>query len=117
MGVLEHVLVWWCRRRPAAVYLDPAAESLTEVRRREADQYVDEFVKHVNVLGKRVVEIGCGEGGVSWALADRGAQWVLGVDISAESVVRGAHLLRDRAPAVRFAVHDAARLGLADNSV
>lgn len=117
MGVLEHALVWWCRRRPAAVYFDPAAESLTEVRRREADKYVDEFVKHVNVQGKRVVEVGCGDGGFSWALSERGASWVLGVDIAAESVLRGARVLKERAPAVRVAVHDAARLGLADNSV
>lgn len=117
MGVLEHVIVWWCRRRQPAVYFDPGTQSLTEVRRREADRYVGEFVKHVDVRGKRVVEIGCGEGGFSWALAEHGADWVLGIDIATESVARAGRALKEKAPAVRFAAHDASRLGLVDNSV
>jgi SAM-dependent methyltransferase len=65
--------------------------------------------------GKTVLDAGCGAGYGSDFLAENGALWVLGVDISTEAIrYAAANHRRDR---LAFGVIDCTRLGLKDESV
>lgn len=64
------------------------------------------------VAGKRVLDLACGTGWYSRALARAGAASVLGMDISAEMVAVAQHA-EDRTPlGVRYGVGDARLLGV-----
>ena len=67
----------------------------------------------VALEGKRVLEVGCGEGRLT-ALAAASASSVYAFDPSAESVTAArAALTSEQRKRVRFAVHDAEALDLA----
>lgn len=55
-------------------------------------EYIAPYLKEngVEIKGKAIAEIGCGEGGVLAALADEGASQVLGIDIRQEAIDRAS---------------------------
>lgn len=61
------------------------------------------------VKGKRVLDIACGEGYGSYLLKQAGAAYVVGVDVSAESVAKATHLFS--CEGLEFKVADASSLG------
>lgn len=61
------------------------------------------------VKGKRVLDIACGEGYGSYLLKQAGAEYVVGVDVSSDSVARAAQLFGGGG--VEFKAADAADLG------
>jgi ubiquinone/menaquinone biosynthesis C-methylase UbiE len=79
---------------------------------READPtWVATFQELVEVKGKQVLDIGCGGGIYSKAIADLGAASVTGADFS-EEMLKGAQENCREYPQVRFAVGDAYDTGL-----
>lgn len=70
---------------------------------------------HVDVQGKQVVDIGCGGGIYSRALAGLGAAQVTGVDFSAE-MLKGAALNCADIENIAFAQGSADQTGLPDNA-
>jgi ubiquinone/menaquinone biosynthesis C-methylase UbiE len=63
--------------------------------------------------GLRVVDVGCGEGRMTFELARAGAAWVLAFDADEESIARArAETPADLAERVRFEVADAAEIEL-----
>lgn len=75
------------------------------------------------VWGKRVLEIGCGHGGICCYLATLGAKSVTGVDLRADHIAFGralaARLAKDRGGGplpVRFGLTDAHQMGFRDGS-
>jgi ubiquinone/menaquinone biosynthesis C-methylase UbiE len=62
--------------------------------------------------GKRVLEIGCGDGRMTWLYAERAAE-VLGVDTDEESIREARHALRDQLKdRVEFRVADVQALNV-----
>lgn len=69
----------------------------------------------VDVRGKRAIDLGCGNGIYTWALADMGAEHVTGVD-SAEEAVLAATKNRPPNAAVDFVLADALQTGLQEHA-
>lgn len=65
------------------------------------------------VAGKRILDLGCGEGYCSRILRRRGAQ-VLGVDISPQMVERACEAEEVEGLGIDYAVHDAAHMRLGE---
>jgi ubiquinone/menaquinone biosynthesis C-methylase UbiE len=66
----------------------------------------------VNLHGADVVEMGCGDGRMTWRYADR-ARSVLGIDPNTDAIDRARAATPDRLKAtVTFQVEDAARVQL-----
>jgi 2-polyprenyl-3-methyl-5-hydroxy-6-metoxy-1,4-benzoquinol methylase len=65
------------------------------------------------VAGRRILDLGCGEGYCSRILRRRGAQ-VLGVDISKEMIERACEAEKSEGLGVAYAVHDAAQMRLSE---
>jgi ubiquinone/menaquinone biosynthesis C-methylase UbiE len=63
--------------------------------------------------GKTVLDAGCGAGLGTVFMAESGAHWVLGVDISAETILHAAQQKRDN---MAFEVTDCTHLALRDES-
>jgi SAM-dependent methyltransferase len=64
----------------------------------------------VGVHGKRVLDLGCGAGGLSVALAETGAQCV-GVDLQEELIAAALQMAAEHGVAVRFLVGDILTMG------
>jgi ubiquinone/menaquinone biosynthesis C-methylase UbiE len=64
------------------------------------------FRRPFDVRGKRVLEIGCGNGGMQLALIRAGAAESVGIDVSDEAIEFAAERLRDH-PSVKVMVADA----------
>ncbi len=62
--------------------------------------------KGVVFNGSSIAEIGCGEGGVLTALADRGASRTLGIDIRQEAIDRASRFFRHFGLQGEFEIHD-----------
>jgi len=60
----------------------------------------------VQFQGAAIAEIGCGEGGVLTALADRGASRALGIDIRQEAIDRASSFFEYFGLPGEFAIHD-----------
>jgi ubiquinone/menaquinone biosynthesis C-methylase UbiE len=83
-------------------------------------QLILEFLarNQIEVRGRRVLEVGCGLGGLCLTLAADGAV-VTGVDISSSAIRSASRLVPKRepeGPGVRYALGDAKRLPFADKS-
>lgn len=76
----------------------------------------DEMHRYYDPRGKRVLDYGCGEGRLSFSLAEDGARTVTGFDISEVRVkkAREEAQLRHLRPRMGFLVADAHRMGLRD---
>lgn len=80
--------------------------------------FLDAIVAHIDLRpGLRVLDLGCGRGFLSVALAHRGAQ-VTGVDISPRSVTTAQHraVISGVSPRCRFRVMDCENLDFPDAS-
>jgi ubiquinone/menaquinone biosynthesis C-methylase UbiE len=76
-------------------------------RRDEAGVETTAIAELVSLEGRRVLDVGCGEGRLTSFASERAAS-VYAFDPNAESVVRArAALTGDQRRRVRFAVHDA----------
>ena len=64
------------------------------------------------VAGKRVLDLGCGEGYCSRQLRERGAREVLGLDLSARMIELAREAERARPLGIRYDVADAAEVDL-----
>src|SRR5437868_4524395 len=62
--------------------------------------------KGVPFAGKRICEIGCGEGGVLAALADEGASNAVGIDIRQEAIDRAEIIFKALDIPSEFRIHD-----------
>jgi len=82
-------------------------------RRDEARVETTAITGLVNLDGKRVLDVGCGEGRLTRFAADRGAS-VYAFDPNAENVAAArTALTNEQRERVRFAVHGAEALDLA----
>src|SRR3954462_1125902 len=72
----------------------------------------DQLANAIDLRGKVVVDIGCGDGAFVRALAGAGAD-ALGIEVSEDAVARA----RERDPAHRYELGGAERLPLEDASV
>lgn len=81
-------------------------------RRDEARIETDAIARLVNLDGKRVLDVGCGEGRLTAFAAER-APSIYAFDPNAESIAAAhAALTNEQRQRVRFAVHDAQALDL-----
>ena len=79
---------------------------------READRSWREAIQElVHVTGRAVLDIGCGGGIYSRALAEMGAAHVTGVDFSQEMLAAATEYSRDY-PQIRFVAGNALDTGL-----
>jgi len=71
-------------------------------------QYIVPYLRSQSVplAGKRICEIGCGEGGVLAALADEGATYALGIDIRQEALDRADKIFPALGINSEFKIHD-----------
>jgi SAM-dependent methyltransferase len=71
-------------------------------------QYIVPYLRSqkVPLAGKRICEIGCGEGGVLAALADEGATYALGIDIRQEALDRADKFFPALGINSEFKIHD-----------
>ena len=82
-------------------------------RRDEAAVETTAIAELVSLDGKRVLDVGCGEGRLTTFAADRAAL-VYAFDPKAENVAAArAALTSEQRERVRFAIHDAEALNLA----
>jgi len=80
---------------------------------------VEELLKGIVIAGKKVLDIGCGIGGIDLLLADTyGAQQVLGIDIGAPNIAlaKARAARRGLADRVRYETVDGGTLPVADAS-
>lgn len=69
------------------------------------------------IPGDRVVDVGCGTGDLSFAVARAGAREVLGLDFAEPMLMRARQKAKKRSHRVSFGSGDATALPLADQSV
>lgn len=86
---------------------------MTYTKRTADPTWIATFTQLVDVSGREVLDIGCGGGIYSKALADLGAANVTGVDFS-EEMLRGARENAKGYEQVQFAVGNALATGLAN---
>jgi SAM-dependent methyltransferase len=116
MRILEHAIVRFSQAYPPNKYFDPRLQSMVDVRRAAAVPFVDELARTTSLRGARVLDLGCGAGGFSFALADNGARFVCAADVSLGSLRQGAQYARERGAPVRFVSQNAGALGLATDA-
>lgn len=82
----------------------------------EIDEFWDRFGTPPSFPGKRVLEVGCGRGDLSIAMAQSGAEAVVGVDILPEQIAEANALVRskhaDLAGRVEFTTQSLAEIDL-----
>lgn len=128
MNPAETICFWLARRtirksRPGDIALNPATLSEPAYREWRNFQLRDQFTSHFtadDVAGKRVLDIGCGTGELSFFVHDLGAKRVQGVDLAAPLVQKAQQEARQRgvADGVSFATCDETdRIPIANSSV
>ena len=75
----------------------------------------DMVSRHLDIKDKKVLDIGCGDGGVSVAFAQRGAD-VVGIDLDPDRIDTSTLRANDHRLNVKFFVDDAEKMSLNDNS-
>jgi len=75
----------------------------------------DMLSQHLDIKDKKVLEVGCGDGGVSVALSLRGAD-VIGIDLNKDRIETSILRAKDHDVNVKFQVDNAEKLSLNDKS-
>ena len=86
-------------------------------RRRDAQPFVADLMRFVDLRRSVVVDLGCGEGGFSLALAEHGARRVLACDVIVDTLARGHRQLVGRRVPVTFFAQDGGHMALPDAGV
>jgi 2-polyprenyl-3-methyl-5-hydroxy-6-metoxy-1,4-benzoquinol methylase len=86
-------------------------------RLRGASRILLELLGQAGVSGRSVLEAGCGQGGLTIALSQRGAEGVVGIDLSPESVAVAKRTAEQAEVSARFVIGDAATTDIEPHDV
>lgn len=95
--------------------LDKRYNSSYWIRRHTHRQIFEQFLRHIEP-GKKVLDVGCGEGVLSLLLAKQKEATVTGTDISFPNIVSARQLAREWDISAKFVQADAENLPFPDNS-
>ena len=122
MGIRRAVLRFLARRWPSVkgvASYKATDDRATYHRKYFWDRYsqVLRSTRDVDIVGKRVLEIGCGQGAVSYFHHRNFAPFVVGIDLNREAMAAGIELAVDPdGGGPRFAEADAHHMPFADGS-
>jgi 2-polyprenyl-3-methyl-5-hydroxy-6-metoxy-1,4-benzoquinol methylase len=86
-------------------------------RPRGASRILLELLGQAGVSSRTVLEVGCGQGGLTIALSQRGAEGVVGIDLSPESVAVAKRAAEQAGVSARFLIENAATTDLEPHDV
>jgi 2-polyprenyl-3-methyl-5-hydroxy-6-metoxy-1,4-benzoquinol methylase len=86
-------------------------------RLRGASRILLELLGQAGVSGRTVLEAGCGQGALTIALTQRGAENVVGIDLSPESVAVAKRAAKQAEVSARFVIGDAATTDIEPHDV
>ena len=75
----------------------------------------DMVSRHLDIKDKKVLDIGCGDGGISVAFALRGAD-IVGIDLDPDRIETSVLRAKDHRVDVKFFIDNAEKMSLNDNS-
>ncbi len=101
-------------KRSFSPVIDHYSQAAKEIRLWESEQYL--FKKYYKELDGRILDIGCGAGRTTFALAQLGYQNIIGLDLSNEMIQAAEEIEEEFNYEIEFVVGDAINLSFADSS-